>query len=416
MLRSHEMDHDVTRAAERVALTLAATRDIVRERVDDAIPPTWSEARGYTRFLLELSDAQLARCEMEGLAFALPDLRGAPESLRELAAEVRASSELPRLLALSAERSDEDYRGVAARKREQVDRLLGALAPLARSAERIVDVGAGSGHFARLAAEHFSRAVLGLERDGARVESARERASAQSSSFRAEFTIVDAGREPLALSAFDLAIGLHACGALGDSLVQAVAESGASLALVSCCLQKIGASTRAPLSRAGIELAQETLGLSNLTSQAVGIEASIELTLQGREARYALRRLLRARGLDVPPGAEMRGINRRQALNGLRGIATRALAARQQPPPTSAEILEHERGARAEYGLVRRLSLPRNMLSRTVELGVVLDRAARLVEAGFAVRVALAFERAVTPRNIVLFASRDPKALPSLAQ
>lgn len=414
MLRSHEMDQDVTRAAERIAHTLAATRDIVQGRVDDAIPPAWSEARGYTQFLLNLSDAELARAETVGLAFALPELDGAPESLRQLGAEVRAASALPELDAPPAERSAEDYRGVSSRKRAQVSRLLGALAPLASAADRIVDVGAGSGHFARLAAEHFSRAALGLERDAARVESARERASAQSTTFRAEFTVIDACREPLALAPLDLAIGLHACGELGDSLVRAVGASGASLALVSCCLQKIGTVTRAPLSRAGIELERETLGLSNLTSQAVGIEASIELNLQGREARYALRRLLRARGLDIPPGAEMRGINRRQALSGLAGIAARALAARKQRPPTSAEIREHELGARAEYGIVRRLSLPRNMLSRTVELGVVLDRAASLVEAGLAVRVAVAFDSAVTPRNLVVLASRSPSCFPPL--
>ncbi len=411
------MSYDVTNAAERVAQTLVTTSDIVADRVDDARAPGWCEARRWTEFLLGLSEAELARCEAEGLAFALLELRGAPASLLELGAEVRALSALPQLDVSPAARVAEDYRGVAARKRAQVSGLLAALAPLAKPAARIVDVGAGSGHFARLAAPHFARAVLGLERDPARVESARDRASERAhlgagASFRAEFAVIDACREPLALGPRDLAIGLHACGELGDSLVRAVADGGASLALVSCCLQKISALSRAPLSQSGVELARATLGLSNLTSQAVGIETSLERTLQARQTRHALRRLLRARGLDIPPGAEMRGINRRQALAGLGEIATRALASRGLPAPSSAELREHEHGATAEFGVVRRLSLPRNMLSRIVELGVVLDRAMRLREASFAVRVALAFERAVTPRNIVLLASRDPLALP----
>jgi len=49
-----------------------------------------------------------------------------------------------------------------------------------------------------------------------------------------------------------------------------------------------------------------------------------------------------------------------------------------------------------------------------VELSVVLDRAALLEESGYAVRVATLFERAVTPRNISLFASRDASRLPAL--
>jgi len=412
LLRSQEMNDAVTSAAARVAHVLAATRDILASRVDEARAPAWCHERGWAKFLLELSETELAYCETEGLAFALPALADAPASLLELAAEVRTLSVLPRLDMPSAERREADYRGVSSRKRTQLSRLLGALAPLARSAERIVDVGAGNGHFARLAAEHFARATLGLERDPSRVQSARERASTQSPAARAEFVLVDACREPLTLSPRDLAIGLHACGELGDSLVRAADESGASLALISCCLQKISAATRVPLSPGGVELDRTTLGLSNLTSQAVGIETTLGRNLQARAARYALWRLLRARGLEIPPGAEMRGINRRQALDGLGTLAARALASRGLPGPSPAELAEHEHRARIEFASIRRLSLPRNMLARLVELGVVLDRAMRLCESGFAVRVALAFDRVVTPRNIALLASHDSSALP----
>jgi len=411
------MDFDVARALERVQGALLPALDIVSERVDDARVPEWCAARGWTDFLLALQGRDLERCEAEGLAYAARTLPELPASLSELAAQVRELSALPALVGAptGAGVADEEYRGVSRRKREQLSILLGALDPLAAPARRIVDVGAGSGHFTRLAAQHFERAALGLERNPDRVKSASRRLDRHNDrTFLAEFAVLDAGREPLLLRPDDLAIGLHACGELGDALVTAVATSGCDLGLVSCCLQKISGPVRIPLSHAARELTlhRGTLGLSNLTSQTQGVEVQIELTMQARRTRFALRRLLMARGLDIPPGAEMQGINRRRAHFGLRDIASRALEQRGLAPGSAAEFAEHEAAAALDFEVVRRLSLPRNMLARAIELGVVLDRAMRLSENDYAVLVATLFDRAVTPRNISLFASRHRARLP----
>jgi hypothetical protein len=412
-------DFSITLALERAQNALLPVLDIVEQRVHDARAPAWCTLRGWSDFLLGLSDAELGRCEAEGLAVALPTLSAVPESLSELVRELLLVSALPALEAHSVRPSSEDFRGVRSRKQKQLAALLGALASQAAAARRIVDVGAGSGHFARLSAQHFGRATLGLERDPERVARAKDRAQQglnDGQRVSAEFAVIDAGSEELQLYPGDLAIGLHACGELGDTLVRAVAESGADLALVSCCLQKISTPERAALSRAarGFALKKETLGLSNLTSQAVGVESSIEETIRARETRYALRLLLRARGLEIVPGAEMQGVNRRQAHAGLASIAQRSLALHALPPASDAEIAAFEREARMQFNAVRRLSLPRDMLARAIELSVILDRAARLEESGHAVRVATIFERAVTPRNISLFASRDGSRLPTV--
>ena len=288
---------------------------------------------------------------------------------------------------------------------------------MAEPARRIVDVGAGSGHFTRLAADHFTRSTLGLERNPERVAEARQRVANDSGNkpILAQYTVLDADRDSLTLAADDLAIGLHACGDLGDTLVRVVADTGSDLALVSCCLQKIRATERTPLSKsgAGLALRRESLGLSNLTSQAVGVESRIEQTMAARQTRYALRLLLRARGLELEPGAEMHGINRRRAHAGLADIAGRALAQRDLPAASDEELARCQLTAAEHYEVVRRVSLPRNALSRLVELAVVLDRAACLQEAGQAVSVASVFDRAVTPRNICLFASHSGSRLPA---
>ncbi len=407
------MEFSVTSALERTLATLTPVLDVIEQRVDDAEVPEWCSARGWATFLLELSDAELERSEALGLAQAAESLPPLPPSLAQLAARVREASALPALDTVALSQTQNDVRGVSQRKQQQLSALLGSLGSLVSGARRIVDVGAGSGHFTRLSAQHFSREALGLERNPERVARAKERALGEA---KATFAVVDALHDGLALRPDDLAIGLHACGELGDTLVRSVAESGADLALVSCCLQKISVPQRLPLSRraAGFVLSKDILGLSNLTSQAVGVEASMAHNLRGREARYALRQLLIARGQDVAPNAELRGINRRRAQIGLREIATRALEQRELAPASAAELAHFEAEASRHYHAIRRLSLPRNMLARTVELSVVLDRAAHLEESGYFVRVATLFERAVTPRNVSLFASRIEHRLPAL--
>jgi hypothetical protein len=404
-------------ALSRAQNTLLPVLDIVDQRVHDAHVPGWCERRGWADFLLGLTDAELGRCEAEGLAVTLPTLDAVPETLTDLARQLVELSVLPALAAPALQPKSGDFRGVASRKQHQLTALLGALTTLVAPARRIVDVGAGSGHFARLSAQHFGRETLGLERDPERVARATNRARADRGAGQlamAEFAVIDAGSQALLLYPGDLAIGLHACGELGDTLVRAVVDSGADLALVSCCLQKISTPERGPLSRAahGFSLKKDTLGLSNLTSQAMGVESSIEATIRARQARYALRLLLRARGLELAPGAEMQGVNRRQAHAGLAAIAQRSLTLHALPQASDAEIRTFEREAQEQFNRIRRLSLPRDMLARAIELSVILDRAARLEESGYAVRVATIFERAVTPRNISLFASKDGARLP----
>jgi SAM-dependent methyltransferase len=399
-----------TERLQRVLGVALPVRDILEQRVDDAVVPAWCSARGWAPFLLSLDDRALREAEAHGLAALLPRLHDAPKDLLALAREVTAVTALP-MLAGAFRLEPESLRSVRLRKRAQLSGLLSAVASMAEAAERIVDVGAGSGHFTRLSAELFQREAVGLEQNPARVASARQRSD---ESGRATFVTVDA-RDTLQLADSDLAIGLHACGELGDRLVEAVAAASCDLALVSCCLQKISAPARASLSTPArdLTLRREHLGLTNLTAQPQGIEASIDVTIQARQTRYALGQLLRARGAILEPGAEMSGINRRRANAGLRVVAERALALRSLAPATDAEVARFEAASADAYGVIRRLSLPRSMLARLIEVLVSLDRAVHLEERGLDVEVATLFERAVSPRNIGIFASRSAKRLPA---
>lgn len=403
-------------ATDRLGWVLDVLRpvlDIVEGRVDSAEPPAWCAQRGWADFLLSLSDEALHGCEAQGLEACVDELHGVPSTLMALARAVSRVTSLPPIEHAAGDQLG-DVRLVSVRKRAQLQALLAALEPMARGAERIVDVGAGRGAFTRLSRERFERPALGIERDENRSRFAAGRALGVGG---LEFRVSDVLHDGLELQARDLAVGLHACGELGDRLAAAAAQVGCALALVPCCLQKIVAQRRAPLSRAmsGVSLSRSCLGLTNQTAQPEGVETSLASTQSARLIRYSLLQLLRGHGLALAPGEEMRGINRRRAHQGLREVALRAFSLRGLPPPSDAEIAHYEALGRSRFGSLRRLALPRSLLARLVELSVALDRAALLEEHGCATRVGTLFERRVTPRNLAIFASREEARLPSYA-
>ncbi|HEU4537265.1 MAG TPA: methyltransferase, partial [Polyangiaceae bacterium] len=208
----------------------------------------------------------------------------------------------------------------------------------------------------------------------------------------------------------DLAVGLHACGELGDLALDAAAAAGASLALVSCCLQKARAPFRAPRAcPAGVDPARlvwprEALGLSNLAPRAQGVEAPLERDLEARQNRWALSWLLRERGLALDPGAEIAGVNRRRARAPLAEFAALVFAHRGLAPPSAAEIARAAAVAASSYARARRYELPRVALGRAVEAFVLYDRALALASRGYVVTAGALFPQAVSPRNLTLLA------------
>jgi len=382
-----------------IGAVLRDHRDVLAGRVVTPAPPPWCRDRGWDAFLLGLDARELERAEEQGLEAMLGERADTPESLRSLAAEVARltavdDAPVPPPTVLP---------GVRARKRVQVASLLQLCATEQLSPARIVDVGSGHGHLGRALAAALGVPALGIERDAGRIRAARALATATE-----RYEEVQVTAERLSFTPGDLAVGLHACGDLGDALVVAAARDGVDTLLVSCCLQKTRAQERTFLSvrgrSIGLVLPREVLGLSNLVARSSGVETSMGAIQRARQTRHALHGLLRARGIEVERGEEARGINRRRFQRGLGPVAEHALRARGLAPPTEAEIRLHESRAAEEHGALRRLSLPRSVLGRAVELAVVLDRAAFLEEAGHAVQVRAVFPAEASPRNIGILA------------
>lgn len=382
---------------------LDEARDILGHRVTKSAAPAWCEGRGWSSFLLGLDDAELVRGEHEGLGAVVAARPDAPPTLVAFIRQAEALGEIENAEAFGKAVASEAAppRRTSKRKSAQVQ----ALAELAAAAfprpGRIVDVGAGHGHLTRALAEALGAPALGLDRDAARVETARSWGDATTT-----FEQWEGGAAPLSLHPGDLAVGLHACGGLGDLLVKRAATAGADVLLVSCCLQKVEGEARAPLSRAGRErdfmVPRALLGLANLSTRAVGVEEPMPGIMAGRQTRYALRLLLEGRGVSCPAGDESRGINRRQMRRGLGAVARPALTARDLPPATAAEVREVEERAAEGFGRIRRLSLPRAPLGRVLERAIVFDRAAALEEAGHETRIVVAFDAGESPRNLAI--------------
>ena len=361
--------------------------------------------RGWASFLLALTGDELDALEIGGHDATWP--AAAPRSLVALAEAAREVCALPMLVAPPSSLDAPARRLETPRKRAQIEAFAQVIVPLARGADRVIDVGSGHGHLTRDIAERIARPVIGLERNDALAERARTLPSTASP----VFAVTDVLREGLTLGAGDCVIGLHACGELGDAMVESAARTGAAIALVGCCLQKRRASSRALLcaeaaAEAGYAevlcLPRDLLGLSNLTARDDGVEASRAENLAGRERRLALHRLLSLDGATLRLGAEIDGLNRRAAQRDLASLVTRAFAIRKRPAPAASAIEEAAAWARARHAQVRRLSLPRALLARVLEVLVLLDRARRLEAHGRDVTIGLLFPANVSARNLVL--------------
>lgn len=373
-----------------MATLLDAVGDILHDRAATPTPPSWSEERGWTAFLRGLDDATLEVCEARGPEHVLADRADAPPSLRALAEEARSVAALRAL----APATGAAVAKASPKKRDQIE-ALAALAP--RGARRVVDFGAGRGHLTRRLAAELGVDAVGFERREAVVRAARAIAPDPRVAFEARELDADVD-----VDGGDLLVGLHACGALGDLLIEAAATTGAAVLLVPCCPQKIPGEVRAPLSAAGRELSREVLGLANL-AHATEAGTSVREAARRRLARHGLRLLLAEAGVETRPGEESLGINRKQFRRSLAEVAARGFGARGLPLPTEDAIRRAEARAAEEQALMRRFALPRTMLARPLEMAVVLDRAAAL-EAGRgpAPEVLVAFPASVSPRNLVI--------------
>jgi len=209
------------------ATILRGAMDILTGRITGDGVPAWCETRGWQDWLLALDDAALGRFETEGLR-AVP---GMPPSLGAFLEGIGSATALPSFPASAAE---EAIHHAGARKRQQIAAFVAACAPLATQVRRVVDLGSGHGHLTRALADAWQARALGLEWNAQSVDSAAR----LTRNARVDFVEANLLQATPQLSEGDVVVGLHACGALGDVLVEAARHHRVHAALVACCPQK----------------------------------------------------------------------------------------------------------------------------------------------------------------------------------
>ena len=126
---------DLERSWRAAATVLASHRDVLDGRPATGGAPPALEARGWSAYLLALSDAEVDLLEGGGEEREWP--AGAPDSLLELARSIRSACRLPEAIledasARPARRSEKP------RKLAQIDAFARVVVPLARRADRLL--------------------------------------------------------------------------------------------------------------------------------------------------------------------------------------------------------------------------------------------------------------------------------------
>lgn len=172
-------------------------------------------------------------------------------------------------------------------------------------------------------------------------------------------------------------------------LIQAaLSASVMGVVLVSCCLQKLrrGRCFRPVMSSAAasderiarvLQMDRKVLGAANRP-----IGDMNDHRLVGQRTRYALRAILKERGVEVRSGEEVYGLSRHRVKKGLRAVAGEFEEIWGIRKMRENEIESWDERSKEEYEVLRRLGIPRVIAGQALEMAIVLDRAAALEESG----------------------------------
>lgn len=365
----------------------------------------WGEASSaLDAALLALSDGEAAR------------LQDAPFDASPLAewlpvAELEALSALPELEGDDRALPAAWAAHVGGRKWSQIEAFLPRVA--AAPDERLVEWCAGKGHLARALSRRGETEVTALEWQAALCQDGQRLADRQGAAVRmAEQDVLapEAGRW---LSSGTHVAALHACGDLHARLIELCAAQGSAVTLAPCCYQRTAAAHYRPLSQHGRERAA-ALGLT-LTRE--------ELAMAVQETVTAPRHVRRRReqagawrlGFDLLQ-RQVRGVDTYLPVPSLaygrlpEDFAAFCRWAAEQKgltlPAGGVDWAAFEAAGERRRAEVVRRELVRHLFRRPLEVWLVLDRALRLEEAGFAVELGTFCARALTPRNLLLRAAR----------
>ena len=318
--------------------------------------------------------------------------------------------DLPRMPAVAAPPPERLGHRVSGRKWRQIV----AFAPRVHIApgQSIVEWCAGKGHLARTLAHSQCTPVTGLESDARLCREGQALAEHQGVSLHLQEQDVLAPDVLRWLHPATHVVALHACGDLHLRLLDLAAETGCAISLAPCCYQRTMHEWYQPLSETGRELAGRHALV--LTRQDLALAVQETVTAPRHTQRQRRRAKAWRLAFDLLQ-RELRGVDAYLPVPRLRygdlpadyqGFCRWAAAEKQLALPSSIDWKARERAGWTRLEEVERLEQVRHLFRRPLEVWLALDRARRLEEAGMRVDLGSFCDHEVTPRNLLLRASR----------
>jgi len=364
-----------------------------------------------SRWLRGLSEAEVTALEADDHG-----LIEAPEPLAALLAQARTLSAVPASPRRSLSPVDvwRPASRATERKRAQVQALVETLTAVWPEAPGlVVDWCAGKGHLGRSLSAVLGRPLLALERQR-RLCTVGQILSAEAEIAATHLPLDVRQDASLPCVAWRQAavVGLHACGSLGDGMIDfAVDQKADVIALAPCCYHfAVGPLPYRPRSVVGRshDLALDESALRLPTYQQVRQAPSIGERRRRKMAwLLALQALVEETGSPArSPGRVYRGWMHDDLPTFVDRMAARAglpLPARWDPEAIEALGWERSRQARA-------LGLVRGVFRRPLELWLVLDKALALEGRGYEVALTTFCAPSLSPRNLLVHGVRAARA------
>ncbi|MCO7190755.1 MULTISPECIES: methyltransferase [unclassified Pseudoalteromonas] len=358
----------------------------------------WPELKST---LLSLSDEEVTALDQEPAAL-----------LSFLTPYISGLSKLPTLTALTLEPASRPEfpfwlsNGIKGRKLTQLQDFVGQIA---QTKLPVLEWCAGKGHLGRLLAYQGAVHVDSVELQAALCQQGQH--SAQQQGLAMTFHCADVLKDPIEhyFKPQQQAVALHACGRLHQTfMAQACAAGCEQISLSPCCYHLFTEPAYLAMSDAA---AQSILSLSHSdmklalqeTVTAPGRVAKVrKREVQWRLAFDALRRDVTGdtQYLSVP------SVNKAIFSGSFVDFCHWAADQKQLDLPAHFDADHYLAQGRARQRITERIELVRHAFRRAIELWLVLDRVLYLEQAGYDVSLSEFCHKSLTPRNILIQATR----------
>jgi hypothetical protein len=296
--------------------------------------------------------------------------------------------------------------GIAGRKLQQIDAFCQHWPD---SKLPVLEWCAGKGHLGRILAHRFAVPVTSVEwqrqlcADGA--------ALAQQYKLAQQFICADVLVEPMnaVLCSQQHIVALHACGQLHVTLLQQASNAGCQqIQLVPCCYHLIDTEQYQPMSEVAVDH-NLMLDKDDLKLVVQGQVTAGERITKLRKTEVLWRLAYDELRMDISGHCDYRPLSsvaKHWFSSEFADFARWAATEHQLDLPASPDWALYLQRAQMRAKRVRRIELIRHLFRRPLELWLALDKALYLQQHGYDVRLTQLCDYQITPRNVLLQASR----------